>query len=94
MKDFAENLHVILAQDTAGMEGAMYQRPPFPATWARTHGKGRVFYCSMGHREDVWTNPAFQQILLGGIAWALGNAEADIKPNVAQVTPKAEQLKR
>jgi type 1 glutamine amidotransferase len=92
MKDFADNLHVILVQETEGMKGDMYQRPPFPATWARMHEKGRVFFSSMGHREDVWTNKVFQQILLGGIAWALGNVDADIKPNIDQVTPKAEQL--
>ena len=91
-KEFADDLHVILAQDSTGMEGAMYQRPPFPSTWARVHGKGRLFFTAMGHREDVWTNPAFQQILLGGIAWALGNVEADITPNVRTRTPKADQL--
>jgi len=93
MKDFAPNLHVILAEDNQGMKGPMYQRPPFPSTWARIHGKGRVFYTAMGHREDVWTNPVFQKILLGGIDWALSNVEADITPNLDKVTPKAAQLK-
>jgi type 1 glutamine amidotransferase len=92
MKRFAKDLHVILVQETDGMKGPMYQRPPFPATWARMHGKGRVFFCSMGHREDVWTNKTFQQVLLGGLAWAFGNVEADISPNLQQVTPQAEQF--
>jgi hypothetical protein len=91
-KEFADDLHVVLAQDSTGMEGPMYQRPPFPSTWARRHGKGRVFFTAMGHREDVWTNPKFQQVLLGGIAWVLGNVEADIRPNIRQVTPKADDL--
>lgn len=94
MKDFAKDLHVILVQQTQAMEGPMYQRPPFPSTWARTHGKGRVFYTAMGHREDVWTNKKFQQILLGGIAWALGNVEAHVPANIDQVTPQAGQLHR
>ena len=55
-------------------------------------GKGRVFYTSMGHREDVWTNTVFQQVLLGGINWAVGNAEANVKPNLKQVTPQASVL--
>lgn len=92
MNDFAKDMHVILTQDTQGMRGEMYQRPSFPATWARMHGQGRVFFSSMGHREDVWTNPTFQQVLLGGISWAMGNVEADIRPNLEQVTPQAEQL--
>ena len=41
LKNFATDLHVILVQDCAGMSGSMYQRPPFPATWARKEGKGR-----------------------------------------------------
>jgi type 1 glutamine amidotransferase len=67
----------------------MYHRPAFPATWAKMSGKGRVFYTSMGHREDVWENKKFQDVLLGGISWALGNAEADITPNVAEIAPHA-----
>jgi uncharacterized protein len=86
---FAKDLHVILVQETAGMKGPHYQRPPYPATWAHMHGKGRVFYTSLGHREDVWTNKIFQQILLGGMAWAMGNVKADIPPNIDGVTPKA-----
>jgi hypothetical protein len=92
MKNFAPDLHVILAEDNTGMTGAMYQRGLFPATWARKHAKGRVFYTSMGHREDVWTNATFQQILLGGISWALGNVEADVTPNIDKATPKASEL--
>ena len=88
-KNFSKDLHVILLQETQGMKGDMYKRADFPATWAKMSGKGRVFYTSMGHREDVWQNKKFQDVLLGGIAWALGNAEADIRPNLAEVAPKA-----
>ncbi len=94
LKNFAKDLHVIIVQETAKMTGPSYQRPDFPMTWARMHGKGRVFYTSLGHREDVWTNPFFQTIALGGLAWALGNVRADIKPNIDKVTPQANQLNR
>ncbi len=87
-RKFNPDMHVILVQETEGMRGAMYNRPPFPATWARMHGKGRVFYTSMGHREDVWTGEVFQKVFLGGLAWALGNVDADVTPNFDKVTPK------
>ena len=58
------------------------------------HGKGRVFFTSLGHREDVWTNPICQKIIGGGFGWVLGGVEADITPNIEQVAPKANQLKR
>lgn len=92
MKNFASDLSVILIQETDKMVGDCYRRPPYPSTWARRHGQGRVFYSSLGHREDIWTNPFFQAIALGGIAWALGNAAFDPKPNIQQVTPHANQL--
>lgn len=89
LKNFAPDMRVILVQETKGMNGKMYQQGSFPQTWARNHGKGRVFYTSMGHREDVWTNETFQQILLGGLAWTLKNVEADLEPNLRIVTPDA-----
>jgi type 1 glutamine amidotransferase len=93
LKNFAKDLHVILVQETAGMKDGCYQRPPFPATWARKHGEGRVFYTSMGHREDVWTNKVFQDVVLGGFSWVLKNCDADVTPNIEQVAPKANQLR-
>lgn len=93
LKNFAKDLHVILIEDNEGMEGDCYQRPPFPATWARMHQKGRVFYTSFGHRDDIWTNPQVQGLIAGGLAWAMGNVKFEAAPNIDQVTPKASQLK-
>lgn len=96
-KKFAPDLHVILVQDTDAMSKKgernqqLYGRPPYPATWARMQGKGRVFYTSMGHREDVWTSSIFQQVALGGIAWVMGNVDADVKPNINEVAPQPEE---
>ncbi len=58
----------------------------FPVSWCKNYGNGRVFYTSLGHREDIWdadpnlkdrkNDPAislaYQQHVLGGIEWALG----------------------
>jgi len=97
-KDYQKDLHVILVQETAGMttdgNDRVYERPPYPATWARRHGKGRVFYTSMGHREDVWTSPIFQTILAGGIGWTLGEVEAAATPDIARVTPGYAVIRR
>jgi uncharacterized protein len=92
LKNFADDLHVILVLDTQGMHDPDYDRPPFPCTWARQHGQGRVFYTSMGHREDVWSNPRFQQVLLGGLAWAFRNIDADLTPNIKEKTPGAHVM--
>ena len=64
-------------------------------SWCRTAGKGRVFYTSLGHREDLWDDTAaagerknseeiskqYQAHILGGIKWALGLATGSSEPN-------------
>lgn len=92
LKNIATDMHAILVQDTSTMTGRSYVRPPFPSTWARMQGKGRVFYTSMGHREDVWSSAPFQAVLMGGINWATGRVEADVTPNLTQAAPQANVL--
>jgi uncharacterized protein len=87
LKDFQPDLHVILALDTHGIKGECYQRPPYPVTWARMHGKGRVFYTAMGDRPENWKNEFFLNLLGGGIRWAIGNASADLDANLKQAAP-------
>jgi uncharacterized protein len=53
LKNFRQDNHVLLILETAGMHDPDYKRPPFPIAWARTEGKGRVYYNAMGHREDI-----------------------------------------
>lgn len=97
LKHQPDDLHVIYSHVTDSFPNKkggnnVYDRPDFPETWARLHGKGRVFYTSMGHREEVWEDPRFQTLLLGALAWSLGQVEADVKPNVAECTPKYKTL--
>ena len=93
LKNFSRDLHVIFVQETRFMRGEAYRRPDYPQTWARMHGKGRVFYTSLGHREEVWTDPFFQTVAQGGIAWTIGRFDADIAPNIDTVAPGAAWLK-
>ena len=58
-------------------------------------GKGRVFYTSLGHREDLWDeteavkdrknsvelSKQYQAHILGGIKWALGLEPGSATPN-------------
>jgi type 1 glutamine amidotransferase len=64
-------------------------------SWCRMAGKGRVFYTSLGHREDLWSDDPklggrvnsvemakqYQAHILGGMKWALGLAEGSATPN-------------
>ncbi len=41
----------------------------FAVAWTKSHGKGRVFYTSLGHNEAVWKDPRFQAHLMAGLQW-------------------------
>jgi type 1 glutamine amidotransferase len=45
----------------------------FPLAWTREHGRGRVFYTALGHRDDVLASDWYGAHLLAGILWALGS---------------------
>jgi hypothetical protein len=105
MTNFSHDLHVLLAVETDTMRDPdaapdapitdfykPYVRPPYPSTWAHLYGQGRVFYTSLGHNSSMWGSKDFQEILYGGIAWAVRNVDADVTPNIDQVTPHAWDL--
>lgn len=66
----------------------------YPISWCKEYGQGRVFYTSLGHREDVWDpawpdrkNPPkvaedYQQHILSGIRWALGLEKWNLNKHV------------
>src|SRR6202030_4534420 len=78
LKDFTPDMHVILTLDTNGMKGEPYQRPPYPMTWARMQGKGRVFFTAIGDRRESREIPFFVNVLGGGIRWAISDVNAKI----------------
>jgi type 1 glutamine amidotransferase len=57
----------------------------YPVSWCKEFGKGRVFYTSLGHREDVWLSQAYQEHVLGGIKWALGLEKGAADPQRTEV---------
>jgi hypothetical protein len=42
-----------------------------------------VFYCSLGHRNEVTWDPAIVRFNLAGIQYALGDLQADDAPSAA-----------
>lgn len=98
LKDFSRAaVHGLVKLDKLALTGDANPQTPgdYPIAWSRMQGKGRVFYTSLGHREDMWdpnytdkngrkNSPEvaqqFQQHVLGGILWALGLAPGSAMP--------------
>jgi type 1 glutamine amidotransferase len=75
-----DRVHVLLSLDTehTNLDGfaaraRVRKGGDYPQSWWRYWGNGRVFYTSLGHLPETWTNDsAFRAHLTGGIRWALG----------------------
>jgi len=52
----------------------------YAIAWIRPWGQGRVFYCSLGHRNEVTWDPAIVRFNLAGIQYALGDLKVDDRP--------------
>lgn len=92
----SSKVHELLVLDKHPNDKKAFGR--YPVAWCKKFGQGRVFYTSLGHREDIWdadwkdpkgkrlNSPeiadAFQKHLLGGIKWALGLEAGDATPQI------------
>jgi type 1 glutamine amidotransferase len=99
-----EEMYHIKSQDRSKVRALWFMRHDpnvpteqvfFPVSWCKKAGTGRVFYTSLGHREDLWSDSPelkdrkntielskqYQAHILGGIKWALGLAEGSSEPN-------------
>ncbi|HLK21915.1 MAG TPA: ThuA domain-containing protein [Bryobacteraceae bacterium] len=55
----------------------------FAVAWAKTYGKGRVFYSTLGHPVENWDKPEMQTMYMEAIQWAMGLKDADVTPRPA-----------
>ncbi len=67
------------------------ERDFYPIAWLSTYGKGRSFYCSLGHNDEVYWNPTVVAHYLAGIQYALGELEADATPKAIAMLLKEER---
>jgi type 1 glutamine amidotransferase len=49
-------------------------------TWIKDWGKGRLFYCSLGHNDAIFMNPVLLEHYLRGIQFAMGDFKVPTKP--------------
>lgn len=84
-----EKVRVLMSLDMAKTK----LKKPYhvPILWVKEYGDGKVMHMSLGHREDVWENPTYQESLLGGIKWILNMEPGDATPN-PEVSAEQEKL--
>lgn len=79
-----DKVRVIVSMDTEktnmNVRGIRRTDGDFPMTWVKPYGKGRVFYCSLGHQHDIFWNPVVLAHLLDGVQFVLGDLPGEIEP--------------
>jgi len=81
-----DNLRVLVSLDMTNsrnleVQGIKRNDSDFAVSWIRKYGKGRVFYCSLGHNHDLFWNKAVLRHYLDGVQYALGDLEMDHRPS-------------
>jgi type 1 glutamine amidotransferase len=92
LKDFSRDKVRVLARlDAAALD---LTRPlvhrtdgDFPVAWAKTYGRGRVFYSTLGHAVDSWDNPAIHRMYFEAVRWALRLVDGDTAPRPTPRVP-------
>jgi type 1 glutamine amidotransferase len=86
MKDYERpkcDVHFSLntAKTDMTLPGIKRKDGDYAVCWIKNHGKGRVFYTSMGHNEAVYQREDYQNHVLAGIRWVLGDIQIDVEPH-------------
>jgi uncharacterized protein len=84
-KAFSPNARVLLRLDVSKMPAhADLRNHGFPLAWAKSYGKGRVFYSSFAHDAGTWDHRDIKQMYFEAIKWSLGMTEGDATPRAAR----------
>jgi type 1 glutamine amidotransferase len=79
-----DRLRVLMSLDPTALDlqrdGVLRDDADFAVSWVRREGAGRVFYSSLGHRYEIFTDPVILRHWLAGIQYALGDLEAEDTP--------------
>ncbi|MDR3703797.1 MAG: ThuA domain-containing protein [Candidatus Sulfopaludibacter sp.] len=71
-----DKLHVLMSVDPASVDltnkNVHRTDKDFAVAWTHSYGKGRVFYSSLGHRDEVWDLPDIQKMWIEAVKWAMG----------------------
>lgn len=71
-------MHLDMTKVDMSRAGVKYKYVPI--TWVRDYGKGRVFYCGLGHRTEVWERQDVRDMWIGAVKWAMGLVPGDATP--------------
>ncbi len=70
---------------TNSVKGVIESDKDTGITWIKDVGKGRLFYCSLGHNNEIFMNTPILEHYLRGIQFAAGDFPVPTKPKASSV---------
>jgi type 1 glutamine amidotransferase len=69
---------VIASTSIDGAEYGWLSGVEMPIAWKRQWGRGRVFYCAVGHTPDILEHDSILTLLRRALKWAVRNSDEDL----------------
>jgi uncharacterized protein len=87
-----DKVNVLLSLDASKLNYANNPRihrtdHDFAVAWDKMHGKGRVFYSTLGHTQEAWSDPDIRKMYFEAIKWVLGMTEGSTASHPRPATP-------
>ncbi len=87
-KKMSKEVKVIMSIDEKTYRGGK-NGDNHPIAWYHDYDGGRAFYTELGHTKESFADPLYQQHILGGIQYAIGeNKELDYAKAKTQIPPE------
>ena len=70
-------------QGVVHVPGSQVSRPDadYAVSWLHEYGKGRVFFCILGHNPTLFESPELARFYLRGLQYIFGDLSADDAPS-------------
>ncbi|VGO22639.1 ThuA domain-containing protein [Pontiella sulfatireligans] len=80
-----KNFRPLLVMDVSKLDPETFKKKGVAddvryVAWIKSHGEGRVFYCSPSHHPSSYESEAMLRFLLDGIQYAVGDLQCDDSP--------------
>ena len=92
-KDWSrDKVNVLLSLDPSRLD---YNNNPrihrtdhdFAVAWSKMYGKGRVFYSTLGHTEEAWSDPDIRKMYFEAVKWVLGMTDGSTASHAKSTQP-------
>lgn len=100
-KEFNPAIKVLLVKDITGIKEAANStntKPDvfgnrYPAAWCHEFDGGKIWYTSLGHAKEDYSDPVYLSHLIEGLKWLTNKSKRDYKKAYATSSTEIDEMK-